>query len=138
MSRAVADVTDGVTGSIQYATTQPTGGNLPGGRGISSLFTIHATGKAGTAVTGVKVGLVGSHSGAVGTWVPLLCYLASDAGPTRTARQLQTISVSASSISYDAIMTEDTRGWGYLAIAYQTAGGDMASGDRLQVWQEGI
>lgn len=99
----------------------------PFGRPRSSLVHVTVTRAVASAMTGVVFALWGSRLGTAGTWVPLLSVKASDAAGVPA--QTWTVSASAGTTAYDALMTENLRDWPFVQLTAQAVGHDAVAGD---------
>ena len=104
----------------------------PYGRPRSTLIHVTTTGKAATAVTAVKFKIMGSRTGATGTWVPLRCVRSGDASGTVAVEH--SVAVTASTVTYDGIATEETRDWPFIRVEAKSVTADAAGADACAAW----
>lgn len=112
-----------------YATSNTSGFGYGAPR--SMLIMVETTGKAATSVTAVKFKVLGSRTGATGTWVPLMATLASGSG---TPAFENSVAVTASTTTYDGLMTENNRDWPYIDVQAKSVSADASGADACAAW----
>ncbi len=109
-----------------YATSNAAPG-FPYGQPRSSLIYVQTTGKSSTSVTSVKFKILGSMTGASGTWVALRGVRAGDS--TGAVGTEHSVACTSSTTTYDAIATEETRDWLFIDVQAKSVGADASTGD---------
>lgn len=127
----LSSTTDTKLIAASYHTSNAAPG-IPYGVPRSSLVMVEAHRANGSAMTAVKYKVLGSRTGAAGTWVPLRIVLASDV--LGTVVEEASVSISNNSTSYDGLETADGRDWPFIDVQAKAVTADAAAGDYAKAW----